>query len=89
MADHAIPLLYSFRRCPYAIRARMAIVAAAIPIQLEEVSLKDKLQAMLELSSKGTVPVLVDGGEVIDESLDLMSWAPAIALSLCYCSCFP
>ena len=69
------PLLYTFRRCPYAIRARMALCAAAIPIQQEEVSLKNKPQAMLELSSKGTVPVLVDGNDVIDESLEIMQWA--------------
>lgn len=69
------PLLYSFRRCPYAIRARMAIYSAAIPIRLEEVSLKNKPPAMLEYSSKGTVPVLVDGEKVIDESLEIMEWA--------------
>ena len=70
----SLPLLYSFRRCPYAIRARMAIYSAAIPIRLEEVSLKDKPQALLEYSSKGTVPVLVDGDKVIDESLEIMQW---------------
>jgi len=71
----SFPLLYTFRRCPYAIRARMAIFSAAIPVRLEEVSLKDKPQTMLELSSKGTVPVLAIGNEVIDESLDIMRWA--------------
>jgi glutathione S-transferase len=75
MNPNPLPLLYSFRRCPYAIRARMAVYSAAIPIQLEEVSLKDKPSAMLELSSKGTVPVLVDGDKVIDESLEIMQWA--------------
>lgn len=75
MTRDSIPLLYSFRRCPYAIRARMAVWSAGIPVQLEEVALKDKPQAMLELSSKGTVPVLVDGDAVIDESLDVMRWA--------------
>jgi len=71
----SLPLLYSFRRCPYAIRARMAVYSADIPIRLEEVSLKDKPQTMLEYSSKGTVPVLVDGDKVIDESLEIMQWA--------------
>ncbi len=71
----SLPLLYSFRRCPYAIRARMAIYSADIPIRLEEVSLKDKPQTLLEYSSKGTVPVLVDGDRVIDESLEIMQWA--------------
>ena len=53
------PILYSFRRCPYAIRARMALLACGIPVQLREVVLRDKPAAMLELSPKGTVPVLV------------------------------
>jgi glutathione S-transferase len=75
MKPDPLPLLYSFRRCPYAIRARMAIYSAAIPIQIEEVSLKHKPQAMLEYSSKGTVPVLVVGDKVIDESLEIMKWA--------------
>lgn len=75
MNHDSLPLLYSFRRCPYAIRARMAIYSAEIPIRLEEVSLKDKPQSMLEYSSKGTVPVLVDGDKVIDESLEIMQWA--------------
>jgi glutathione S-transferase len=75
MNPDPLPLLYSFRRCPYAIRARMAIYSAAIPIRIEEVSLKHKPQAMLEYSSKGTVPVLVVGDKVIDESLEIMKWA--------------
>lgn len=75
MTRDAIPLLYSFRRCPYAIRARMAVWSAGIPVRLEEVSLKNKPDSMLRISSKGTVPVLVDGKEVIDESLDIMRWA--------------
>lgn len=75
MNPDPLPLLYSFRRCPYAIRARMAIYSAAIPIRIEEVSLKDKPRALLECSSKGTVPVLVDGDKVIDESLEIMQWA--------------
>lgn len=53
----------------------MAIWSAAIPVQLEEVSLKSKPQSMLDVSSKGTVPVLIDGDNVIDESLDIMLWA--------------
>jgi glutathione S-transferase len=77
MNHENLPLLYSFRRCPYAIRARMAITAATVPVRLEEVSLKDKPQAMLEYSTKGTVPVLVDGDKVIDESLEIMQWALA------------
>ena len=70
------PVLYSFRRCPYAIRARMAIRAAGIKLELREVLLAEKPQAMLDASAKGTVPVLVlPDGQVIDESLDIMLWS--------------
>ena len=71
-----IPTLYSFRRCPYAIRARMALEYAGIGIELREVSLKDKPRAMLKVSNKKTVPVLIDlDGTVVDESMDIMFWA--------------
>lgn len=73
------PILYSFRRCPYAIRARMAIHYAQIRVELREVHLKHKPQAMLDCSPKGTVPVLVlADGHVIDESLDIIHWALSI-----------
>ncbi|WP_461517057.1 glutathione S-transferase [Porticoccus sp.] len=73
-----LPILYSFRRCPYAIRARMALHYAAVPVALREVLLKDKPQAMLSVSAKGTVPVLVlPDGSVLDESYDVMRWALA------------
>lgn len=69
-------VLYSFRRCPYAMRARLALVAAGIPCVLREVKLSAKPASMLEASPKGTVPVLVlPDGKVIDESLDIMRWA--------------
>lgn len=71
----SIPILYSFRRCPYAIRARMALGYAGIQYELREVVLKTKPQAMLELSSKGTVPVLQLEDKVIDESVDVLHWA--------------
>ncbi|WP_439105885.1 glutathione S-transferase [Congregibacter sp.] len=71
-----LPLLYSFRRCPYAIRARMTLAYAGVKVELREVLLKDKPAAMLAASEKGTVPVLVlPGGRVIDESIDVMRWA--------------
>ena len=74
-----LPVLYSFRRCPYAIRARLALAASGVIYQLREVSLKDKPAEMLAVSPKGEVPVLVlPGGEVIDESLDIMRWALGI-----------
>jgi len=69
-------ILYSFRRCPYAMRARMALAYAGTGVELREVLLKDKPAAMLEASPKGTVPVLVlPGDKVIDESIDIMAWA--------------
>ncbi len=71
-----LPILYSFRRCPYAIRARLALYYAGIKVELREVLLKDKPEAMLAASAKGTVPVLIlDDGSVLDESLDVMGWA--------------
>lgn len=72
-----IPILYSFRRCPYAMRARMAIAASGTPVRLREILLKDKPDDMLAASPKGTVPVLVDGDTAVDESLDVMLWALA------------
>ena len=70
------PILYSFRRCPYAIRARLALASAGIVVELREVDLKHKPAAMLGVSSKGTVPVLqLLDGQVIEQSLDIMLWA--------------
>ncbi|MFV1993694.1 MAG: glutathione S-transferase [Acidiferrobacterales bacterium] len=71
-----LPILYSFRRCPYAIRARMAIVASNVRVEIREVLLAKKPSAMLACSIKGTVPVLIlPDGSVIDESMDIMLWA--------------
>ena len=71
-------VLYSFRRCPYAMRARMALRHSGVPLTTVEVSLKAKPAEMLALSPKGTVPVLVCAdGRVIDQSLDIMRWALA------------
>lgn len=76
MTDSTLPILYSFRRCPYAMRARMAIAASGQVCRLREVVLRDKPADMLKASAKGTVPVLVlPDGKVIDESLDIMLWA--------------
>ncbi|QXI09607.1 glutathione S-transferase [Pseudomonas zeae] len=69
--------LYSFRRCPYAMRARMALRYSGVPLDIIEVSLKAKPAEMLAISPKGTVPVLDAGGQVIDESLEIMRWALA------------
>lgn len=69
--------LYSFRRCPYAMRARMALRYSAVELTIVEVSLKAKPAEMLALSSKGTVPVLQVDGQVIDESLAIINWALA------------
>ena len=71
-------VLYSFRRCPYAMRARMALSVSGAQYEHREVVLRDKPPEMLEVSPKGTVPVLVMAtGEVIEESLDIMRWALA------------
>lgn len=71
-----LPILYSFRRCPYAIRARLAIKVSNIEVELREVALSNKPKEMLACSPKGTVPVLVlADGIVIDESRDIMLWA--------------
>ncbi|MDD1001727.1 glutathione S-transferase [Pseudomonas sp. TNT2022 ID642] len=69
--------LYSFRRCPYAMRARMALRYSGVPVEIIEVSLKAKPAEMLAISPKGTVPVLDAEGRVIDESLEIMRWALA------------
>ncbi|MBV4511615.1 glutathione S-transferase [Pseudomonas sp. SWRI22] len=70
-------LLYSFRRCPYAMRARLALRYSGVPVRIVEVSLKAKPAEMLALSPKGTVPVLSVEGRVIEQSLEIMQWALA------------
>ena len=71
-------VLYSFRRCPYAMRARMALRYSGVPLSIVEVSLKAKPADMLALSPKGTVPVLACAdGRVIEQSLEIMHWALA------------
>lgn len=69
------PILYSFRRCPYAMRARLALLSAGIETELREIVLRDKAAEFLETSPKGTVPVIVTPDRVIEESLDIMEWA--------------
>lgn len=72
----ALPILYSYRRCPYAMRARMALWVAKIQVEVREVSLRDKPAHLLQISPKGTVPVLqLPEGAVLDQSLDIMQWA--------------
>lgn len=76
MAD--LPLLYSFRRCPYAIRARLAIAQAGLQVALCEVDLKAKPPGLRAASPKATVPVLqLPDGTVLAQSLDIMRWALA------------
>lgn len=71
-----MPILYSYRRCPYAMRARMAMVDAGINFEVREISLRNKPASMLNLSPKGTVPVLLlPDGRVLEQSLDIMLWA--------------
>lgn len=70
------PILYSFRRCPYAIRARLAIKASGVAVALREVVLRDKPAALTAASPKATVPVLqLPDGTVLEQSLDIMRWA--------------
>lgn len=71
----SLPILYSFRRCPYAIRARMAILLSDLQVIIREVKLSDKPESLLVANPKGTVPVLVNGKDVISESIDIMLWA--------------
>tara|TARA_Y200000002_G_C22514101_1_gene592572 strand:+ start:204 stop:857 length:654 start_codon:yes stop_codon:yes gene_type:complete len=68
------PILYSFKRCPYAIRARMALKLADITCEIREVSLSNKPNHMLKISPKGTVPVLILKDKIIDESIDIINW---------------
>jgi glutathione S-transferase len=70
------PILYSYRRCPYAMRARMALRYANIDVEIREITLREKPAHMLSVSPKGTVPVLVlASGQVLEQSLDIMDWA--------------
>ena len=73
-----LPILYSFRRCPYAMRARMGLLLMQRQVELREVVLKDKPESLLSYSPKGTVPVLVlPNGQVIEQSLEIIDWAVA------------
>jgi glutathione S-transferase len=69
-----LPILWSFRRCPYAMRARLAILASGQRVELREILLRDKPQAFLAASPSGTVPCLEAADGVVDESLDVMRW---------------
>jgi glutathione S-transferase len=70
-----LPILYSYRRCPYAIRARMTLNYSGIQVEHREIELRNKPQSMLMASPKGTVPVLIVGDLVLDQSVDIMRWA--------------
>ncbi len=71
-----LPLLYTYRRCPYAMRARLALLQAKRGFRAFEIVLRDKPAALWALSPKGTVPVLhLPDGRVLDESWDIMRWA--------------
>ena len=71
-----LPILYSFRRCPYAMRARMVLLHSKIQYEIREIKLSNKPKEMLAISPKGTVPVLIlENGDILDESLDVMLWA--------------
>lgn len=74
-----LPIFYSFRRCPYAMRARLALVSAGVQVELREIVLRDKPAAFLAVSPSATVPALVHATGTLDESLDIMRWALAQA----------
>ena len=69
------PILYSFKRCPYAMRARMALQLTNIKCEIREVRLNNKPKHMLEVSPKGTVPVLILNDRTIEESMEVIDWA--------------
>lgn len=72
----SLPILYSFRRCPYAMRARMGLMISEQSIELREIILRNKPVAMIAVSPKATVPVMILGdGHVIDQSIDILYWA--------------
>lgn len=78
MTVSADPILYSFRRCPFAMRARLALTVSGTRYEGREIILRAKPAALLAASAKGTVPVFVlPAGEIIDQSLDIMRWALA------------
>lgn len=71
------PIFYSFRRCPYAMRARLALVSSGVKVELREILLRDKAPEFLETSPSATVPCLKLQDQVLDESLDIMKWSLA------------
>mgnify|MGYP001408950055 FL=1 len=73
--EKKVPILYSFRRCPYAIRVRWALLSSNVDVELREVILKDKPNEFLKVSHSGTVPCLQSRDKIIDESIDIMIWA--------------
>lgn len=70
-----LPIFWTFRRCPYAMRARLALKSSGVRVELREVLLRSKPRAFLETSASATVPALRIGDRVLDESLDIMVWA--------------
>ena len=76
-------ILYNFRRCPYAMRARMALLLNKVTVEIREVVLKSKPDSLLTASPKGTVPVLINGDVVIDESRDIIDFSIAKSQSPC------
>jgi len=76
LPDMGKPILYSFRRCPYAMRARLALEASGVEVELREIIFRDKAPEFLATSPKGTVPVLVvDNDLLLEESLDIIRWS--------------
>ena len=68
------PIFYSFRRCPYAMRARLSLVASNTKVEIREILLNNKPKEFLDVSVSATVPCMVENEKIIDESLDIMIW---------------
>ena len=76
MTLYKYPILYSFRRCPYAMRARFSIRMSGRKVELREIFLKKKPKEFLNFSHDGTVPILIISNEIIiQESLDIVKWS--------------
>ncbi len=73
------PILYSFRRCPFAIRARLILKICNVTVRLREIELKDKPKELLQASSKATVPVLILPDQILEQSIDIILWALSVS----------
>ena len=73
------PILYSCRRCPFAMRARIILKICDVTVRLREIELKDKPKGLLQASPKATVPVLILPEQILEQSMDIILWALSIS----------